>query len=152
MERTTLKRLNDVSERQEDAVAAELADAVREIEVANERLAALQRYVDEYATLMEQGMERGMSAVDSRNYQQFMLNLGRSVAVQKRTLAAHREQFSVLQGRWHEARRRRQSYKVLLVRAEMRIRRTDLRRLQRELDELSRPCVGGVWPEPGRSV
>lgn len=146
MERKTLKRLSEVSVRHADAVAVELAATLQEIEAANAKLAALRRYVDEYEAALEQGLEQGMSAAGSRNYQQFMLNLGFAVSAQGQVLARHFEQLRNLQHRWHEARRRKHSLETLQLRAEARERQAEIRRVQRELDELCQSRIAGaLW-------
>lgn len=143
MELRILKQLSEVSVKHADAIAVELAEALRELEAARAKLATLQRYVDEYESGLAQGLEQGMSAAGSRNYQQFMLNLTVALSAQRRILTGHRAQLGNLQLRWIEACRRKQGYETLQLRAEARARQAEVRRLQKELDELGQRRAGG---------
>ncbi len=138
MRKATLQKLTENSEQQMQAIAAELAGALREVGEASEKLLTLERYLSDYESRMERDLGAGLSATRSRNYQNFMDQLSAAVNLQRHRLVGYRQQVQALQSRWLDARRRSLTFETLVVRAETEERRAELRKMQRDLDELSR--------------
>ncbi|SCY07744.1 flagellar FliJ protein [Nitrosospira sp. Nl5] len=99
------------------------------------RLALLVQYWHEYCDRFQASMQRGLTASDWRNYQEFLNKLDAAIVQQREVLASTRRRVEAGQVAWQSARRTLKSYDTLAQRH----MRADLlhlaRREQKETDE-----------------
>jgi flagellar FliJ protein len=129
--------VHQVTSRTERERAERLAEAERHAIDAEQKLAALERYRNEYE---EQLATRGAAGVDIsgvREFQAFLARLGEALVAQRQVLADARAAREEMLSSWREAAQRAQVVQTLQDRWQDEARRDEDRRVQRESDELA---------------
>jgi flagellar protein FliJ len=99
------------------------------------KLALLVQYWHEYCARFQTSMQRGLTASDWRNYQEFLNKLDAAIIQQREALASARQRVEAGQVAWQSARRTLKSYDTLAQR-HVRAKLLHLaRREQKETDE-----------------
>lgn len=120
------------AQEREDAVARELAERQRHLNMHEERLSELRRYVDEYA----QSQMAATSPAQLLNRRAFLDRLESAVEQQTRTVDDTRQNVELERGRLLLASRDKQVLEQLAASYRAQERVVENRRSQREMDDL----------------
>ena len=80
------------------------------------KLALLTEYWNEYSARFQISMQRGITAADWRNYQEFLNKLDAAIVQQREVLVATRQRVEAGQVAWQSAKRTLKSYDTLALR------------------------------------
>lgn len=132
---SALNTLIELASKDSDEAAKQLGQAVRAAEEAEKKLALLMGYRDEYAARFQTSMTRGLSAMDYRNYQQFMDKLDAAIGGQEEIVQGAKRQVEQERKAWQDCERKRLSYDTLATRAEKEKQHKENKRDQKQTDE-----------------
>lgn len=132
---SALNTLIELASKDSDEAAIELGQAVRNAEETEKKLAMLKGYRDEYAARFQTSMTKGLSAMDYRNYQQFMNKLDAAINGQEEIVQAAHRQVETQRKAWQECEKKRLSYGTLATRAEKEKQHQENKRDQKQMDE-----------------
>jgi flagellar FliJ protein len=130
-----LDTLIDLASERTEQSARRLADLLKAQAGAAERLGVLLRYREEYLALMHERMCAGLSALQMRNFQQFVATLDGAIEQQRKL--ARQAETRLAEGRsdWQANKRRLGAFDTLAARARQEEALAEGRREQRESDE-----------------
>lgn len=141
-----LNMLAELAQNDTDAATRELGRLQGLRTQAEQQLAALTQYREEYRARMQAIAQEGMSATRWQDFSQFLASL--DTAIRQQTEALARAEADLLAGRanWQSNKRRQNSFDTLLARADAREQVVAARREQRANDEyaarLARTAAG----------
>lgn len=132
---SALGTLIELATRDTDEAAKRLGKAMKAVEDAEQKLALLNQYRDDYMTRFQHSLSTGLSAMAYANYQQFIGKLDQAVTSQQLVirdakLAVEREREA-----WQACERKRMSYGTLAERADKAQQAKENKRDQKQMDE-----------------
>ena len=130
-----LDTLLELARTRTDRALAELGDALTASRNAEERLALLQRYRDEYGARFAQSTASGISITELRNYQVFIEKLQLAIEHQSREVESRRQGVGARAEGWRAARQTENAFDTLQARREQRAKIADERQQQKTTDE-----------------
>ncbi|AOY94729.1 flagellar export protein FliJ [Cupriavidus sp. USMAA2-4] len=132
---TPLNLLADLAQNDTEAATRELGRLQGLRTQAEQQLAALNKYREEYRARMQAMAQDGMTATRWQDYAQFLTSLDGAIRQQGQALA--QAEAALLTGRanWQSQKRRQNSFDTLVARAEAREQAAGARREQRANDE-----------------
>ncbi|MGN6388862.1 MAG: flagellar export protein FliJ [Burkholderiaceae bacterium] len=134
---SALHTLIELAGTESDDAAKRLGQAVRTGEEAEQKLALLVQYRDDYAARLQNGMGAGLPAADYRNYQSFIGKLDQAIDGQRRVVEQAQQRVGAERAAWQACERKRLSYGTLADRAQQREAVREQRRDQKQTDELA---------------
>jgi flagellar protein FliJ len=132
---SALDTLIDLATTATDDAAKRLGLAIRAGDEAQNKLAMLRQYREDYASRFQSSLSAGMSPADYRNFQLFMQKLDTAIAGQEQVLAAAQRRIAQEQTAWRDSERKRISYDTLATRAEKEVLCKEEKRNQKAMDE-----------------
>ena len=132
-----LAMLTDLADERHDRAAKKLARALSMLKDSESRLALLQDYCADYHARLAQSAASGVAPAELRNYREFIARLEEAIAQQRTEVEALNKGVADCRTGWMLERRRKQSYAVLIDRADLATREVEARRLQKLVDEFA---------------
>lgn len=130
-----LDTLIDLATKDVEEAAQNLGAAIRTGEEAQQKLALLLQYRDDYAARAQSGCIAGINAMEYRNIQAFLSKLDSAITGQQEIAHSAKNRITERKVTWQECERKRMSYGTLADRAKKEKIRTELRRDQKMMDE-----------------
>ena len=130
-----LDTLIDLTTKDVEKAAQNLGAAIKSGEEAQQKLALLLQYRDDYAIRAQSGCIAGINAMDYRNFQAFLSKLDSAISGQQEIARMAQNHITERKVTWQECERKRMSYGTLADRAKKEKTRTELRRDQKMMDE-----------------
>lgn len=130
-----LDTLIDLATKEVDVAAQNLGTAIRIGEEAQQKLALLLQYRNDYAARAQTGCIAGINMMEYRNIQAFLGKLDSAISGQQEIARSAQTRIMERKIKWQESERKRMSYGTLASRAEKKKMQTELRRDQRTMDE-----------------
>lgn len=134
---TALETLIELTSKASDDAAKRLGKAVKATEDAEQKLALLMQYRDDYAARFQAHLQAGLSASGYRNFQLFLGKLEEAIKGQQRVVQDAQRRAGHARSAWQESERKRMSYDTLATRARIVEERKELRRDQKQTDEFA---------------
>ncbi|WNV06827.1 flagellar export protein FliJ [Candidatus Methylospira mobilis] len=135
VENSSLATLVELAAREAEQTAVRMSDAIREKEVAANKLAVLEQYREEYRDICAARMVEGLSILEYSNFQAFMANMDRTIAGQQQIVEKIQERVDNARGVWQAAERKRLSFDVLQAQEEKKRLHRENRLDQKLMDE-----------------
>jgi len=130
-----LDTLLDLARKNTDEAARALGRLNAERAQAEQQLALLYDYRQDYLQRLQRALQTGMAAADCHNYQRFISTLDDAIGQQNHVLRAADEHLARGRRHWQQARRRLNAFDALSQRRAQAARVTENRREQRSSDE-----------------
>ena len=132
-----LLTLIDLAENQADEAAKALRLLTAERNKAQEQLATLHVYRQDYAERLLKSTESGMTASNYHNFRQFIATLDEAISQQNRVVAHIDLKIETGKKHWYAEKRRLNSFETLQARKQRQQLIADNRNEQRANDEIS---------------
>lgn len=132
---SALNTLVNVATRESEAAAEQLGAAIRAGEEAEQKLAMLLQYRDDYADRCQSSLATGLSAAAYCNYQKFMQKLDHAISGQREIVCDAKERIEQMHAAWIASEQKRMSFGTLASRAHNETLRKEARRDQKLSDE-----------------
>lgn len=137
MNKKQLAQLVDLAQTRNDAATRNLGHSNARKKHEQDKLDMLERYWREYQAQLEEVARSAALAPDTlRNYHEFLNKLESAIDQQRRLLVTCEQQVEQTRSEWQAAHRKLKSFDTLKERADQGERLKELRREQREQDEL----------------
>ncbi len=134
---SSLNTLIDLAKNSADGAARQLQELNSTRRDAEQQLATLQVYRQDYAERLQKTMNRGISAPNYHNFRQFIVTLDEAISLQNKALMQIEMKLESGRKHWYEKKRRLNSYTTLLSRQAQQQAERDNRSEQRTNDEIS---------------
>jgi flagellar FliJ protein len=118
-----------------DEATKRLGLAVRAGDEAEQKLALLLQYREDYATRFRTSLASGLTAAGCRNFQLFLAKLDEAIDGQQKIVQQAHKRVGNERGAWQGCERKRMSYDLLATRAMKQQQLKDVRREQKQTDE-----------------
>jgi flagellar FliJ protein len=138
MKRFHLQPLIDLATDKSQAAAQELARFKQVWQDAENKLAQLKIFLDEYNQTLQQQSQIGFSISQLRDFQAFILKLELAIRAQSEEVERCRQRWVIAQEEWQAREREVKAYETLRRRHDDAERRTEERLDQRLQDEFAR--------------
>ena len=138
MKRFHLQPLIDLATDKSQAAAQELARFKQIWQDAENKLAQLKIFLDEYNQRLQQQSQVGFSISQLRDFQAFILKLELAIRAQAEEVERCRQRWLIAQEEWQAREREVKAYETLRQRHDDAERRTEERLDQRLQDEFAR--------------
>lgn len=132
---SALDTLIELATGETDEAAKRLGLAIRGAQDAEQKLAMLLQYRDDYCDRFRLGLSAGISATAYRNFQLFLDKLDTAIDGQQRIVLDAKTRINTERSAWQVCEHKRVSYDTLAVRAERENQRREGRREQKQMDE-----------------
>ena len=132
---SVLDTLQQLASKDVDEAADALAAANRRVQQAHEQLAMLQGYRQDYLDKLSRQLAAGLDVKAYQNFQRFMRMLDQAIAGQQEAVQAAERQAQLDLAEWRESHKKMRSYEVLSERSQDKLRRTELKKEQKLMDE-----------------
>jgi len=134
---STLETLINLAAEAVEKAAVVLGRTMKAGAEAEQRLALLLQYRDDYVGRFQQSREAGLSVLDYRNYQNFIYKLDEAIIGQQEIVRQAQERIDEARAAWQECEKKRASYETLQTREKMRQIKKENKREQKEADEFN---------------
>lgn len=134
---SALDTLIELATKATDEASRRLGQAVRSTEDAEQKLALLLQYRDDYATRFQSSMMSGLTASGYRNFQLFLGKLEEAINGQQRVVQDAKRRVNTERSAWQNCERTRMSYDTLAARALKQQMQKEARREQKQTDEFA---------------
>jgi len=132
---SALGTLIDLATKETDDAAKRLGVAMKGVEAAEQKLALLNQYRDDYMVRFQSNLSTGLSAMAYANYQQFIGKLDQAIQSQQLVIRDAKLRVDREQQAWQASERKRMSYGTLAERAEKAELAKENKRDQKQMDE-----------------
>ncbi|HYD79803.1 MAG TPA: flagellar export protein FliJ [Paucimonas sp.] len=134
---TALDTLIELATSETDEAAKRLGTALRTANETEQKLSLLLQYRDDYTARFHAMMANGLSAAGYRNFQLFLDKLDAAIEGQQQIVAAAQRRIGEERDAWQASERKRMSYGTLATRAQTAEERKEMRRDQKQTDEIA---------------
>jgi len=132
---SALDTLIELAQRASDDAAQRLGKALKAVEEAQQKLAMLLGYRDDYALRLDGAQVSGITPMAYRNFVAFMDKLDNAIHGQHDIVKRAHDQSELAKKAWQESERKRLSYRTLNDRAATEALRLENKRDQKQMDE-----------------
>lgn len=132
---SALDTLIELASKETDEAAKRLGICMKAAEEAEQKLALLMQYRDDYALRFQQNLATGLSAMGYSNFQQFMNKLEQAIGSQQLVIRDAHARTERERLAWQASERKRMSYGTLAKRAQKAQQLVDSKRDQKQTDE-----------------
>src|SRR3569623_1572675 len=115
---SAIDTLIDLAAAESEKAAKQLSQAIRASGDAEQKLALLLQYRDEYTARFQARMASGLTAAGYRNFQLFIGKLDQAIAGQQQLVQDAQRRAAAQRDVWRESARKRKSYDTLATRAQ----------------------------------
>jgi flagellar FliJ protein len=134
---SALDTLIELATKASDEAARRLGRAVQSTQQAEEKLALLLQYRDDYVARFHSNLKTGLSASGYRNFQLFLDKLDEAIQGQQRVVQDAQKRASTARSAWQDSERKRMSYDTLATRAQKAREHKEARLDQKRTDEFA---------------
>ena len=134
---SALDTLIELATKETDEAAKRLGRAVRASGDAEQKLALLLQYREDYVLRFQEKLLAGISASGYRNFQLFLDKLDDAINGQRRVLQDMQKRTNAERQAWQGSERKRMSYDTLSTRAQKAKELKETRREQKQTDEFA---------------
>jgi flagellar FliJ protein len=134
---SALDTLIELATQETDEAAKRLGRAVRANSDAEQKLALLVQYREDYVLRFQQKLTAGVSAAGYRNFQHFLDKLDEAINGQQRVVHDAVRRVGNERAAWQGSERKRMSYDILSVRAAKVQQQKEAKRDQKQTDEFA---------------
>jgi len=134
---SVLDTLIELATKETDEAAKRLGRAVRANSDAEQKLAMLMQYRDDYVARFQTKMSAGVSAAGYRNFQLFLDKLDEAIRGQQRVVQDAGRRVGNERTTWQGSERKRMSYDILAERATKVQQLKEAKRDQKQTDEFA---------------
>ncbi|MCA1322592.1 flagellar export protein FliJ [Herbaspirillum sp. alder98] len=132
---SALDTLIDLATKETDEATKRLGRAVRVSEEAQQKLAILQQYRDDYAARFQDTLTTGLTALSYRNFQLFLEKIDVAIEGQENVVRSSQQRVAEARLAWQACERKRMSYNTLATRARDKELKKENKRDQKAMDE-----------------
>lgn len=132
---STLDTLIELATDEAGKAAVQLGHSIRFATDAEQKLAMLIQYREEYGTRFQENLKTGLSAGDYRNYQHFIDKLDQAIADQQEIVHSARDRIDQDRSSWQSSEKKRASFDTLATRVQKAAQKKENRTEQKEMDE-----------------
>src|SRR3569623_337496 len=132
---SAIDTLIDQATTETDDAVKQLGPAIRASGDAEQKLALLLQYRDEYTARFQARMASGRTVAGYRNFQLFIGKLDQAIAGQQQLVQDAQRRAEAQRDVWRERERKRKSYDTLATRAQQQEVRAEAKRDQKSTDE-----------------
>ena len=132
---SVLDTLQQLASKDVDEAATRLATANERLKQARDQLALLQGYRQDYLDKLARQLAAGLDAQAYQNFQRFMRMLDQAIAGQQEVVRAAEQQADLGLESWRQCHKKKRSYEVLSDRSQEKVRRVELKKEQKLMDE-----------------
>lgn len=132
---STLDTLIELATDEAGRAAVQLGHSIRYATDAEQKLAMLIQYREEYDARFQQNLKIGLSAGDYRNYQSFIDKLDQAIADQQQIVQIARNRIDQDRSSWQSSEKKRASFDTLATRVQKAAQKKESRIEQKEMDE-----------------
>lgn len=132
---SALSTLIDLAHKESDEAAKRLGVALHAGEEAEQKLALLMQYRDDYAGRCEASLAAGISATHFNNFRVFMQKLDHAIAGQQKVVNDAGQRIAQARAAWQACEQKKMSFVTLAERASREDARRELWRDQKQNDE-----------------
>ncbi|MDZ7278071.1 flagellar export protein FliJ [Pantoea eucrina] len=129
--------LRDLAEQDLEQAVIHLGDMRRGVKQADEQLAMLLDYQDEYRNKLNQDMSGGIASNRWTNYHQFIQTLEKAIDQHRQQLQQWNQRLEQALVSWREKHKRLNAYQTLITRAEETALQQENRLDQKRMDEFA---------------
>lgn len=133
--RSALDTLIELAQRESDEAARRLGQALKSVEEAEQKLAMLGGYRDDYAMRLDGAQVAGITPAAYRNFVAFMAKLDNAISGQREVIKHAQQRSAMEKAAWQASERKRLSYRTLNERAAAEALRVENKREQKQMDE-----------------
>lgn len=130
-----LNTLISLAEKKTDDAAKMLGAAIRAGQDAEQKLALLHQYRDDYAARLETTRSVGLSTMSHHNYQVFLGKLDSAITGQQRIVENENRRIAESRSAWQARAREKMSFSTLSERAQKEAQQIESKRDQKLMDE-----------------
>ncbi len=132
---SVLDTLQQLASKDVDEAADVLAVANKRLQQARDQLALLQGYRQDYLDKLARQLSAGLDAQAHQNFQRFMRMLDQAISGQQDVVRAAEQQSDLGLESWRQSHKKKRSYEVLSDRSQEKVRRVELKKEQKLMDE-----------------
>lgn len=132
---SALDTLIELASKESDEAAKRLGRCMKAVEEAEQKLALLTQYRDDYADRFQQSLSTGLTAMGYHNFQLFMDKLEQAISSQQLVLRETHLRVERERAAWQVSERKRMSYGTLANRALKARQQAESKRDQKQTDE-----------------
>ena len=132
---SVLDTLQQLASKDVDEAATRLATANERLKRARDQLALLQGYRQDYLDKLARQLAAGLDAQAYQNFQRFMRMLDQAIAGQQEVVRAAEQHADLGLQSWRQSHKKKRSYEVLSDRSQEKVRRVELKKEQKLMDE-----------------
>jgi len=132
---SALHTLIDLASKESDEAAKLLGVTLRVSEEAEQKLALLLQYRDDYALRCQSNLADGISTTHFNNFQVFMQKLDQAIAGQQKVVCDAKDRTIRARAAWLVCEQKKMSFVTLVKRADKETARHELWRDQKQNDE-----------------
>lgn len=132
---SALDTLIELATGETDSAAQRLGRTMRAVDDAEQKLALLMQYRDEYAARFQSSQTAGLTAAGYRNFQSFIDKLDKAIGEQQRAVRDVQARAGNDRSAWQASERKRASFDTLANRALHAAQCKENRRDQQQADE-----------------
>ncbi|WP_343587139.1 flagellar export protein FliJ [Herbaspirillum sp.] len=132
---SALETLIELATKETDEATKRLGRAIRVSEEAQQKLAILQQYRDDYAARFQETLTTGLTALSYRNFQLFIEKIDTAITGQQDVVRSTHQKVADARMAWQACERKRMSYDTLAARAKEKELQKENRRDQKAMDE-----------------
>lgn len=132
-----LKMLQEISAKEVDMAAEDLAKAMKSVSEAKAKHTMLLEYRQDYEKNLKKVSGSGMGAEAYQNFQNFFTKLDQAIVGQLEVVEMAEQNVKVSRHLWQESQRKKLSYDVLLNRSDKREYKVEQKKDQKMMDEFA---------------
>lgn len=132
---SVLDTLQQLASKDVDEATDILAAANKRLQQARDQLTLLQSYRQDYLDKLSRQLAAGLDAKAYQNFQRFMRMLDQAIAGQQEVVQTAERQAELDLASWRESHKKKRSFEVLSERSQDKVRRSELKREQKLMDE-----------------
>ena len=132
---STLDTLIELATDEVGKAAVQLGHSIRSANDAEQKLAMLVQYRDEYTARFQSSLQDGLSVSEYRNYQHFIEKLDQAIAGQQEVVQMAQHRIEQDKSSWQSSEHKRASFDTLATRAQKEAQKKEDRAVQKEMDE-----------------
>lgn len=132
---TTLETLIELATDEVGKAAVQLGHSIRFATDAEQKLAMLIQYREEYSERFQSNMQAGLSVSEYRNYQHFIDKLDQAIDGQQEIVTMAQRRIEHDRSSWQSSEQKRVSFDTLATRAQKEVQKKVDRIEQKQMDE-----------------
>lgn len=140
----TLRKLTQLSQQRLDQLGRELTDLQQQCRLAEDKLATLRQFDQDYQQRLGQRGTQGIGSAALLEYRQFLKQLENVIQMQVKEVERHRRFCEEAMQRWLLERRSTKAFGVLEAQQVALQHLTDIRLAQKQMDEFSSRAREGL--------